>query len=100
MANAQLQCVCFRMQARYLRFKPHDGVAVVARGRVDVYDARGEFQLLVEHLEPQGHGALQFAFEQLKKKLAAEGLFEAGAQAPAAETAAPHRHRDVAHRAP
>lgn len=76
--EAQLKCACFRMNARYLKFKPQDGVAVVARGRLDVYEARGEYQLLVEHLEPRGHGALQFAFEQLKKKLAAEGLFDAG----------------------
>jgi exodeoxyribonuclease VII large subunit len=69
--------VCFRSTARYLRFKPQDGVAAVARGRIDVYEVRGEYQLLVETLEPQGYGALQFAFEQLKKKLAAEGLFEA-----------------------
>jgi len=75
--DAQLRCVCFRASLRYLKFKPQDGVAVLARGRVDVYETRGEYQLLVETLEPQGHGALQFAFEQLKKKLAAEGLFEA-----------------------
>ncbi len=74
---AQLSCVCFRMTARFLRFKPRDGVAVIARGRVDVFEARGQYQLIVESLEPQGHGALQVAFEQLKKKLAAEGLFEA-----------------------
>ena len=74
---AQIRCVCFRTSLRYLKFKPRDGVAVLARGSVDVYEARGEYQLLVEALEPQGHGALQFAFEQLKKKLAAEGLFEA-----------------------
>ncbi len=74
--EAQVRCVCFRTSLRYLKFKPQDGVAVLARGRVDVYEARGEYQLLVEALEPQGHGALQFAFEQLKKKLAAEGLFE------------------------
>ncbi|HEX8985164.1 MAG TPA: exodeoxyribonuclease VII large subunit [Bryobacteraceae bacterium] len=73
--DAQLRCVCFRQTARYLKFKPQDGVAVVARGRVDVYEVRGEYQLLVEALEPQGAGALQLAFEQLKKKLAAEGLF-------------------------
>ena len=54
----------------------------MARGRIDVYDARGEYQLLVEHLEPQGHGALQFAFEQLKKKLAAEGLFDSARKRP------------------
>jgi exodeoxyribonuclease VII large subunit len=75
--EAQVRCVCFRASLRYLKFKPQDGIAVLARGRIDVYEARGEYQLLVEALEPQGHGALQFAFEQLKKKLAAEGLFEA-----------------------
>ena len=73
--DAQIRCVCFRQTARYLKFKPQDGIAAVARGRIDVYEVRGEYQLLVEALEPQGHGALQFAFEQLKKKLAAEGLF-------------------------
>jgi exodeoxyribonuclease VII large subunit len=75
-AEAQLRCLCFRSTARFLKFKPQDGVAVLARGRIDVYEARGEYQLLVEALELQGHGALQLAFEQLKKKLAAEGLFE------------------------
>ncbi len=76
-AEAQLKCVCFRSTARFLKFKPQDGVAVIARGRLDLYEARGEYQLLVEVLEPQGYGALQLAYEQLKKKLAAEGLFEA-----------------------
>lgn len=73
--DSQLRCVSFRQTARYLKFKPQDGIAVVARGRIDVYEVRGEYQLIVELLEPQGHGALQFAFEELKKKLAAEGLF-------------------------
>jgi exodeoxyribonuclease VII large subunit len=80
--DAQLRCVCFRSTHRFLKFKPQDGVAVVARGRIDVFEARGEYQLLVEFLEPQGHGALQFAFEQLKKKLAAEGLFGAARKRP------------------
>ncbi len=75
--ESQLKAVCYKMTARYLKFKPQDGVAVLARGRVDMYDARGEVQLIVEAIEPQGHGALQLAFEQLKKKLAAEGLFDA-----------------------
>ncbi len=74
---AQLRCVCYKMTARYLKFKPRDGVAVLARGRIDLYDARGEIQLVVEAIEPHGHGALQLAFDQLKKKLTAEGLFEA-----------------------
>jgi exodeoxyribonuclease VII large subunit len=80
--EAQLRCVCFRSTHRYLKFKPQDGVAVLARGRIDVFEQRGEYQLLVEFLEPQGHGALQFAFEQLKKKLAAEGLFDARRKRP------------------
>src|SRR5438094_2742110 len=81
-AAAQLRCVCFRSTARFLKFKPQDGAAVLARGRIDVYEARGEYQLQVEALELQGHGALQFAFEQLKKKLAAEGLFEQARKRP------------------
>jgi exodeoxyribonuclease VII large subunit len=80
--DAQLHCVCFRTSLRHLRFKPQDGMAVLARGHIDVYEARGEYQLLVEALEPQGHGVLQFAFEQLKKKLAAEGLFDPARKRP------------------
>ncbi len=74
--DSQISCACFRSTYRYLKFKPIDGIAVLARGRIDVFEARGSYQLLVEMLEPQGYGALQLAFEQLKKKLAAEGLFE------------------------
>ncbi len=73
--DAQVKCVAFRSAQRYWKYKPQDGLAVLARGRIDVYEARGEYQLVVETLEPQGAGALQLAFEQLKKKLAAEGLF-------------------------
>lgn len=73
--SAQIRAVMFRSAIRYLRFKPEDGLHVVARGRLGVYDAKGEYQILCEHLEPQGLGALQLAFEQLKKKLQAEGLF-------------------------
>ena len=80
--ESQIQCVCYKSALRYLKFKPQDGIAVLARGRVDVYEARGQYQLLVETLEPQGHGALQFAFEQLKKKLAAEGLFDQARKRP------------------
>jgi len=75
-SSAQLRAVCFRNQARYLKFKPQDGLAVIARGRLSVYESRGEYQLYVEYIEPAGVGALQFAFEQLKKKLASEGLFD------------------------
>ncbi len=73
--DAQVRCVAYRSAARFWKFKPRDGLAVLARGRVDLYEPRGEYQLQVEMLEPQGLGALQLAFEQLKKKLAAEGLF-------------------------
>jgi exodeoxyribonuclease VII large subunit len=79
---SQLKCVCYKMTARYLRFKPQDGAAVIARGRVDLYDARGELQLIIDALEPQGLGALQYEFEQLKKKLAMEGLFAAERKKP------------------
>ena len=80
--EAQVRCVAFRSAHRYWKIKPQDGLAVLARGRLDVYEARGEYQLLVEVLEPRGLGALQLAFEQLKKKLAAEGLFAAGRKRP------------------
>src|SRR5262249_1768934 len=75
--DAQLRVVVFRMQARLLRFRPDNGLAVIARGRVTIYEGRGELQLVAEYLEPKGVGALQIAFEQLKQKLSAEGLFEA-----------------------
>ena len=75
--EAQVKAVAFRSAHRFWKCKPQDGLAVVARGRIDVYEARGEYQLIVDFIEPQGLGALQLAFEQLKKKLAAEGLFAA-----------------------
>jgi len=74
--DAQLKCVCFRQNALYLKVKPKDGLDIVARGRVSVYEARGEYQLYVEAVEPLGYGALQLAFEQLKRKLEDEGLFD------------------------
>lgn len=74
--GALLRCASFRMQNRLIRFLPEDGLKVRASGRLSLYEARGEYQLLVEYLEPVGAGALQLAFEQLKTRLAAEGLFE------------------------
>ncbi|HUI84362.1 MAG TPA: exodeoxyribonuclease VII large subunit [Candidatus Binatia bacterium] len=76
--SAQLRMVMWRMQARLLRFRPENGLQVIARGRVTVYDERGDLQFQAEYLEPKGAGALQVAFEQLKARLAAEGLFDAG----------------------
>ena len=81
-AEAQLKCVCFRQNAMYLKVKPQDGLEIVARGRLSVYEARGEYQLYVETIEPRGYGALQLAFEQLKKKLDAEGLFDEDRKRP------------------
>jgi exodeoxyribonuclease VII large subunit len=81
-ANAQIKGVMFRSSLRLLRFKPQDGLRVVARGRISVYDPKGEYQIVCEHLEPAGLGALQLAFEQLKKRLAAEGLFDQARKRP------------------
>jgi exodeoxyribonuclease VII large subunit len=78
----QIRGVIFKSALRYLKFKPADGLRVVARGRVSVYEPKGEYQLVCEHLEPHGLGALQLAFDQLKKRLQAEGLFDAGRKRP------------------
>ena len=75
-AKAQLRCAMFRTRAQYLRFAPRDGVQVLLRGRLTVYEARGEMQLVVDHMEEAGEGALRRAFEELKARLAAEGLFD------------------------
>ncbi len=80
--DAQLRAVAYRSAHRYWKIKPQDGLAVNARGRIDFYEARGDLQFQVDLLEPQGLGALQLAFEQLKKKLAAEGLFDASRKRP------------------
>jgi exodeoxyribonuclease VII large subunit len=75
--NAQIRVVMFRSAARRLRFRPADGMQVVVRGRVTIYEDRGELQIAAEYIEPKGAGGLQVAFEQLKAKLEAEGLFAA-----------------------
>ena len=80
--NAQIRVVMFRSSARLLRFRPADGLQVVVRGRVTVYEDRGELQISAEYIEPKGAGSLQLAFEQLKAKLEAEGLFAAERKKP------------------
>ena len=75
--SAQIRVVMFRSSAKLLRFRPADGMQVVVRGRVTVYEDRGELQISAEYIEPKGAGSLQIAFEQLKAKLEAEGLFAA-----------------------
>ncbi len=80
--SAQIKVVMFRSAVRYLRFGLEDGLHVIARGRLGVYEPKGEYQLQCEHLQPRGLGALQLAFEQLKKKLQAEGLFATSRKRP------------------
>ena len=80
--DAQLKAVMFRSALRYLKFKVEDGLHVIARGRLSVYDPKGEYQLVCDHMEPKGLGALQLAFEQLKRRLQAEGLFDAARKRP------------------
>ena len=81
-ADAQLPIVLFRRQAMLLRFRPEDGLHVLVRGRVSVYEQRGQMQLVAETMEPVGAGSLQLAFEQLKERLKAEGLFDADRKRP------------------
>ena len=80
--SSQLRAVMFRMQNRLLKFDPEDGLQVVCYGRLTVYDPRGEYQIVADHMEPKGLGALQLAFEQLKEKLAREGLFDPARKRP------------------
>src|SRR6202790_616397 len=80
--RAQVRCVCFKNQLRLMKFRPEDGLLVTVRGSISVYEARGEYQIYVENIEPVGLGALQLAFDQLKKRLEAEGLFAAERKKP------------------
>ncbi|HEX7047593.1 MAG TPA: exodeoxyribonuclease VII large subunit [Gammaproteobacteria bacterium] len=81
-AQSQIRCAMFRNRNMLLRFAPANGAHVVARARISVYEPRGEYQLLIEHMEEAGDGALQRAFEALKAKLQAEGLFDAARKRP------------------
>jgi len=80
--SSQIRTVIFRSAALRLRFGLEDGLQVIVRGRLSVYEPRGEYQLILDHLEPKGRGALQLAFEQLKRRLEAEGLFNAERKRP------------------
>jgi exodeoxyribonuclease VII large subunit len=81
-AGAQLRCVMFKSAVKNLKFRLTDGMALIVRGRISVYDQRGEYQLICEYIEPAGVGALQTAFLQLKEKLAREGLFAESRKQP------------------
>src|SRR5215472_5928305 len=80
--RAQVRCVFFKQQQRGIKFRPEDGLQVTVRGTISVYEQRGEYQIYVEKIEPLGLGALQLAFDQLKKRLEAEGLFDAARKKP------------------
>jgi exodeoxyribonuclease VII large subunit len=80
--KAQIRAVMFRPQTRYLKFMPEDGMNVIAQGRIAVYQPRGEYQIILDYLEPLGVGALALAFEQLKKKLADQGIFDQAVKKP------------------
>jgi exodeoxyribonuclease VII large subunit len=81
-ASSQIRGFMFKSTLRYLKFKPADGLRVVARGKISVYEPKGEYQIVCDHLEPHGLGALQLAFDQLKKRLQAEGLFDPARKRP------------------
>ena len=89
--NSQIRAIMFRAQAMRLAFKVQDGQEVLCRGSISVYVPRGDYQIYVEHMEPLGAGALQRAFEELKRKLSAEGLFD-----PARKRPLPKRPRKIA----
>jgi exodeoxyribonuclease VII large subunit len=80
--RSQIKMVCFKTQLRTMKFRPEDGLHVTVRGSLSVYESRGEYQIYVETIEPVGLGALQLAFEQLKKRLEAEGLFSPARKKP------------------
>src|SRR2546429_3849697 len=80
--RAQVRCVFFKQQQRGIKFRPEDGLQVTVRGTISVYEQRGEYQIYVEKIEPVGLGALQLAFDQLKKRLEAEGLFDPARKRP------------------
>jgi len=80
--RAQMKGACFRNNNMYLKFRPEDGMEVVVRGRLSVYEPRGDYQIIVEYMEPVGLGSLQLAFDQLKEKLRKEGLFEESHKIP------------------
>jgi exodeoxyribonuclease VII large subunit len=89
--RAQVRCAMFKPKSSWLKFIPREGVHVLARGRLTLYEARGEYQLVLDHMEEAGEGALRRAFEELKAKLAAEGLFDSERKRPL-----PHFARRIA----
>lgn len=81
-SRAQVRCAMFKPKSTWLRFQPRDGLQVLARGRLTLYEARGEYQLVLDHMEEAGEGALRRAYEELRTRLAAEGLFDTQRKRP------------------
>jgi exodeoxyribonuclease VII, large subunit len=81
-ARAQVKCAMFKPKSQWLKFVPREGLRVLARGRLTLYEARGDYQLVLDHMEEAGEGALRRAFEELKARLQAEGLFDAERKRP------------------
>ncbi|HEY0502189.1 MAG TPA: exodeoxyribonuclease VII large subunit [Lysobacter sp.] len=81
-ARAQVRCAMFRPKSSWLRFTPREGLRVLGRGRLTLYEARGEYQMVFDHLEEAGEGALRRAFDELKARLASEGLFDSERKRP------------------
>nr|MBA2238304.1 exodeoxyribonuclease VII large subunit [Lysobacter sp.] len=81
-ARAQVRCAMFKPKSTWLRFVPREGLRVLARGRLTLYEARGEYQLVLDHMEEAGEGALRRAFDELKARLAGEGLFDSARKRP------------------
>ena len=96
--DAQVRCAMFANANRRARMQPANGQQVLLRGRVSLYEGRGEFQIIVEHMEPAGEGALRAAFDALKRQLSAEGLFEHGKQTASARNAAACCRGHLTHR--
>ena len=95
-ARAQVRCVCFRDQARRLKFRPEDGLHITVRGSLSVYEPRGEYQIYVSHIEPVGARRAAARLRAAQEKAAGRGAFRRGAQEAAARAAALHRRRHVA----
>ncbi|HOZ23338.1 MAG TPA: exodeoxyribonuclease VII large subunit, partial [Thermomonas sp.] len=81
-ARAQVRCALFKPKSQWLNFAPREGLRVLARGRLTLYEARGDYQLILDSMEEAGEGALRRAFEELKARLQAEGLFDAAHKRP------------------
>ena len=96
--HAQINAVMFRNQNRSLKFKPEDGISIAGLGRISVYEPRGTYQIIFEYIEPKGTGAIQLAFEQLKKRLADEGLFDEKHKKPPTLFATKNQYHYLTHR--